>query len=793
MRLNAKVLLFLCALGLAPLAVAQTNELIELQSVGTRVYGAARGQSLAPASSGGPASTVRSFLADRGASTAALDSLFIRSEHRAPGTGITHYRFEQRVAGLDVYGTYVKAAVDSRGNLMHVIELLAVPPVALTPATVSPSRALDAVARQLYPAESFVFTEAGRSGNTLEFNANDEFFFQNPKVTRVAAPLNNAVMQESFLVETWTREGNQLHHTLVSGSGRILRSELRTANEQYLVYPEHPNVGTQSYLSGPVATATAPSPEGWISSRGRTGGIQYQFRMSGNNVDAYLDRDNNNSPDAAGAVRNGTDFGIDLLEASDPTVAQNQEAAITHLMYSNNVLHDKLYTHGFTETAGNFQEYNFGKGGLQNDSVMAEAQDGGGTNNANFATPADGSRPRMQMYIWDYSNPRRDGDVDSDIVFHEYGHGLTWRMIGSMSGCMAGAIGEGASDTVSIFMNPNDVVGEFSYNNPIGIRRYAYTNYPLTYGDLTTEGVHAAGELFAAIMWRAREKFLANSIATDDLWQAFIDGMNYIPAGPKFENMRDGIVQSAGTGTPKGCLIYEAFAEFGVGQGAVGSCTTTGFFFPRTKWTNTESFVVPSECANPPEPVADVAVTQISAASPVFTSTTQNATVTVSNAGTAATSGAVTVAMTANNGAIVNTTPQTVNSLAAGASVNLNFAWTAPSSSATVTLEATATYTDNNQANNSLSKNVTVQAESPQEIMLTVTKVVSKKLRSALLQWTGTLASQVDIIRDGAKINTVDNSGSYTDANLTKGQTYTYKVCVAGSSTACSNLVSVTM
>ena len=34
------------------------------------------------------------------------------------------------------------------------------------------------------------------------------------------------------------------------------------------------------------------------------------------------------------------------------------------------------------------------------DSVNAEAQDGSGTDNANFATPSDGSNPRMQMYLW---------------------------------------------------------------------------------------------------------------------------------------------------------------------------------------------------------------------------------------------------------------------------------------------------------------------------------------------------------------------------------------------------------
>ncbi len=64
------------------------------------------------------------------------------------------------------------------------------------------------------------------------------------------------------------------------------------------------------------------------------------------------------------------------------------------------MIHDALYEYGFNEAAGNFQENNFGLGGSGSDSVNAEAQDGSGTDNANFATPADGSNPRMQMYLW---------------------------------------------------------------------------------------------------------------------------------------------------------------------------------------------------------------------------------------------------------------------------------------------------------------------------------------------------------------------------------------------------------
>jgi extracellular elastinolytic metalloproteinase len=60
------------------------------------------------------------------------------------------------------------------------------------------------------------------------------------------------------------------------------------------------------------------------------------------------------------------------------------------------MIHDVFYQYGFDEKSGNFQDWNFGKGGLGNDAVIANAQDGSGTNNANFATPPDGQHGRMR-------------------------------------------------------------------------------------------------------------------------------------------------------------------------------------------------------------------------------------------------------------------------------------------------------------------------------------------------------------------------------------------------------------
>ncbi len=84
----------------------------------------------------------------------------------------------------------------------------------------------------------------------------------------------------------------------------------------------------------------------------------------------------------------------------DPKLEKNQQFAITNLFYWNNLMHDVTYQYGFDEVSGNFQNSNMGRGGKSNDYVLADAQDGSGTDNANFSTPSDGNKPRMQMFLW---------------------------------------------------------------------------------------------------------------------------------------------------------------------------------------------------------------------------------------------------------------------------------------------------------------------------------------------------------------------------------------------------------
>ncbi|KQR92406.1 metalloprotease [Chryseobacterium sp. Leaf180] len=181
-------------------------------------------------------------------------------------------------------------------------------------------------------------------------------------------------------------------------------SLLVPANASYNVFAlpiEAPTFGSRSVVSNPWILAS--SPEGWHFD----GTSSYTYTR-GNNVYAYADPNGTNSVTAVaegGASRN-FDFSYSLYG----TPVNNRNASITNLFYLNNKIHDIFYKFGFIESARNFQESNFSFSPIGNgDSVNAEAQDGyllanPNLNNANFSTPSDGSKPKMQMYLWSTIN-----------------------------------------------------------------------------------------------------------------------------------------------------------------------------------------------------------------------------------------------------------------------------------------------------------------------------------------------------------------------------------------------------
>ncbi len=414
----------------------------------------------------------------------------------------------------------------------------------------------------------------------------------------------------------------------------------------YAMPLESPNDGERSIVENPADKLA--SPFGWHDTNGIAGP---EFTITrGNNVNAYPDTAHDNSPDPAGQPDGGR--GLDFnhpIRTFDASPLVYRDAAVDNLFYWTNVVHDVTFRYGFDEEAGNFQAANYSGRGRGGDEVQAEAQDGSGVLNANFATPAEGVPGRMQMYMWvdafdtlgltrdaivrGYSHEVRDGDLDAGVIAHEYGHGISNRLVGGPDNvaCLRThdeREGEGWSDFWSyvLTMRPTDdgrtprgigtyVVYHEKGREGKGIRITPYsTNMkvnPATYETIKTAAEpHGVGYVWASMLWdlywNLVDKHGFNPNPYEPWWtggnnltiQLVVDGMKFSLCEPGFEDARDAIIaaDAALTGDPANgvpgdneCLIWRTFARRGLGIDA-----DQGDF--ESKGDGKEGFKVPKHC-----------------------------------------------------------------------------------------------------------------------------------------------------------------------------------------------------
>ena len=314
-----------------------------------------------------------------------------------------------------------------------------------------------------------------------------------------------------------------------------------------------------------------------------------------NNTDAHTDRDGNNQADLPRLKAPDGNFTFPVDFTQPPYQEASQKAALVNLFYWVNRYHDILYSFGFTETAGNFQTRNFGLGGVEGDAIQADAQDGSGTNNANFSTPPDGRPGRVQMFLWSGSPPL-DGDFDQTVILHELTHGVSNRLIGNgtgLSGFQSRGMGEGWSDYFALALlrqesDPLDgayAIGQYVRNNYAqGIRRYPYSTsravYPLTFAALSlSPSVHAAGEIWCVALWEMRARLIGQYGFSEGQrlsLQLVVDGMKLTPPEPDFLEARDAILladRAVNNGANQR-LLWQAFASRGLGFSADTSGAT---------------------------------------------------------------------------------------------------------------------------------------------------------------------------------------------------------------------------
>jgi len=179
------------------------------------------------------------------------------------------------------------------------------------------------------------------------------------------------------------RQEEHWFQAFVSQDGEVLALHDWVAHESYLAFPlsvDNPSDGDRELMTDPFDPVA--SPLGWHDN-----GVDPVFSTTiGNNVYAQENFDGSTANDwldnfrPSGGRDNRYVFPIDHTEEPKEYV----NASITSLFFANNLIHDVFYQYGFDEISGNFQENNFERGGLGNDAVQANGQDGAGTNNGIF-------------------------------------------------------------------------------------------------------------------------------------------------------------------------------------------------------------------------------------------------------------------------------------------------------------------------------------------------------------------------------------------------------------------------
>lgn len=622
----------------------------EATQMPVRVTSRSSARSLARTTSASPEDAAREFIdAHRdlwNLSTPDLETVQVKSVSRK---GLPTVRLVQQVNGTDVFNSDMTVALDGSNQVVSVTGQLftgANQPVArgLVAQRETPIEAAIAIAAQdltSYPfdPEEFVLN-ADRQGSdryyafTPRRSAERPGFDRETRTKSVMFPFGEGQFAASFYIELWVHGYPPFAYVLdtIEAPDILFRKNLSSRAFAYRVHntgdalhrPEdgpapgtpHPTGFPNGFQARAIAdrlvTLDSLLPgDSWLPAGAQT--------TDGNNCVAYADLATGK---VFGKISSADTFDHLYDHAKPASDGQNLQASIVGMFFHVNWLHDRWYEAGFDEASGNAQKDNFGRGGLDNDPILAEGNDRSGHDNANMATPPDGASPRMQMYEFTGCNPlpSRTSNHEALITFHEMGHYITNRLVGNATGLMnkqGGAMGEGWGDLFAIMMTSQatddfengafaaggwtDFTPTFTENYYFSIRRYPYSadmaKNPLTFKHIS-DGVvlpagaprnptsggpnseeHNAGEVWCAALWEV----FVNLVATHGHEEAerrmllyLVNGLKLTPSNPTFTQARDAMIDAIqNLGPADEPLAWKGFAKRGMGKGAQSPSATS--------------------------------------------------------------------------------------------------------------------------------------------------------------------------------------------------------------------------
>jgi hypothetical protein len=528
--------------------------------------------------------------------------LYLAIEYRTAHNGVTHLVYRQRFQGLDVHNMEWRVNIDRDGRVLNAGGQLFQAPTAKPANAANLATAARAALSAVNPILSREAT-ISRAGMT---SRGDARFVADGMGELTGRPVwypFRGVLQPAFQFTVTDADGISVYDTVIDAASEALLAKQSLTMFQSApkgavftgISPQPPvKIGVASndeppYVERVVVPFTGSptaSPKGWITGT----------ETAGNNTITGL------NPAGTTFLPNplttkSPDLNFDFPLQFGPVSTAYSDAVATNLFYWVNRSHDLFYEVGFDEAAGNFQAQNFTAAGTGGDPLFAYVQYGSQSlngiaplSNAFFTTrnSADGGPVMIAMYLAATNGVWSDGSLASDVIIHEYAHGVTSRLIPTMNaGFQGAAMNEALSDFWSLeFLTPNGAppdgaypVGEYfnrSFGKGIRSRPYS-TNLevnPLTYADLgraiSVPAIHNDGGIWVMALWEIRANLIRQFGEPEGrrrLRLIVLDGMKLSPPAPSMVDLRDAILLAERTNY-KGesqSQLWEAFAKRGLG------------------------------------------------------------------------------------------------------------------------------------------------------------------------------------------------------------------------------------
>ncbi|MEZ5098734.1 MAG: M36 family metallopeptidase [Thermoleophilia bacterium] len=519
--------------------------------------------------------------------------------------GARHLVWAQTAGGVPAFDTELRANVTADGRLINV---LGSPLPDLTLPSTTPGKS---ATQALAAARADVGDgEAPVQASVAPGPERETTFADGSEASLTAFNVGgHARLAWRVVVE---KDSTHVYHMVVDAqTGKVLFRQSLVSYASGLAWDYFPGqdtiVGSYTPALASGGTQTSRNLDAWLAPGATT--------LTGPNVHVYADTLDDNTPDPGDEIPQSgggnwnypftsfANFGCTatFVCSWDPfsftpwqtNVGQNA----VQVFYYVNRFHDYLEDDpniGFTPAAGNFEG---------SDPVQAQVLDGAAIasgfpdnnhlNNANMATREDGQPPRMQMYLFFGSGfINANGGDDASIIYHEYIHGLSNRLVTDAAGfpalrsIQARSMGEAWSDWYAMnYLDLNDfdrdsaapgdlIVGCYVDACSLKIRTQAIDCRPTdtavgtcaapcgsaagnggyTYADfgriLNGPEVHADGEIWAQTLWDIRQS-TALGVGSDE--QARVNlaeclvtrAMELSPPDPTFLDMRNAIIQAA--------------------------------------------------------------------------------------------------------------------------------------------------------------------------------------------------------------------------------------------------------